>query len=187
MTAPIPTREPERLSAGDTWQWTRTFGDYPASTWTLNYFLAVEGAGANPITFEATADGDTFAITVAAATTAAYAAGSYQWTAYATDGSERRRVDEGRLEILANVATADDTYDPRSHAQKILDALEALILGRTTKDVNQYAIGGRQLTKMAPEELRTWRSFYQTEVRKEKQQDKLAKGMGTSAVTRFRF
>ena len=51
--------------------------DYPASKWTLTYYLRKDGAAAT--SFSATADGDTHLVTIAAATTAGYAAGVYDF------------------------------------------------------------------------------------------------------------
>ena len=67
--------EPEKLTSGVTWKWKKTVSDYPASEWTLTYYLRKDGAAAT--SFSATADGDTHLVTVAAATTAGYAAGVY--------------------------------------------------------------------------------------------------------------
>ena len=67
--------EPEKLTSGVTWKWKKTISDYPASEWTLTYYLRKSGATAT--SFSETADGDTHLVTVAAATTAGYAAGVY--------------------------------------------------------------------------------------------------------------
>ena len=70
--------EPEKLTAGVTWKWKKAnLANYPASKWTLTYYLRKDGATAT--SFSATADGDTHLVTVAAATTAAYAAGVYDF------------------------------------------------------------------------------------------------------------
>ena len=40
MAQSIPTTEPTRLRAGDTWQWRREdLSDYPATAWTLTYWF----------------------------------------------------------------------------------------------------------------------------------------------------
>ena len=59
--------EPEKLTSGVTWKWKKTLSDYPASEWTLTYYLRKDGA---------TADGNTHLVTVAASTTSGYAAGT---------------------------------------------------------------------------------------------------------------
>jgi hypothetical protein len=92
MAASIPTDEPSALRAGDTWKWTRTLADYPAGTWTLKYRFK-NAAGGFEIT--AAASGTDHAVTVAAVTTAPYAAGDYQWVAWVEAGAEKFTVDQG--------------------------------------------------------------------------------------------
>ena len=70
--------EPEKLTSGVTWKWNKTLSDYPANeSWYLVYYLRKNGATATSCS--ATADGDTHLVTVAAATTAGYAAGVYDF------------------------------------------------------------------------------------------------------------
>lgn len=45
MTATIPDREPAQLRCGDTWRWTRSLADYPATTWTLKYRYKTASTG----------------------------------------------------------------------------------------------------------------------------------------------
>ncbi|HIM67936.1 MAG TPA: hypothetical protein EYM45_05170 [Verrucomicrobia bacterium] len=66
--------ELEKLTAGVTWKWKKTISDYPASEWTLTYYLRKDGATAT--SFSAAADGDSYLVTVAASTTTGYAAGT---------------------------------------------------------------------------------------------------------------
>jgi len=61
--ATVKNFEPDKLTAGVTWKWERSFSDYPASEWTLTYYLRKDGATAT--SFSATADGDTHLVTVA--------------------------------------------------------------------------------------------------------------------------
>ena len=67
--------EPEKLTSEVTWKWKKTLSDYPASEWTLTYYLRKDGGTAT--SFSAAADGDTHLVTVAATTTTGYAAGVY--------------------------------------------------------------------------------------------------------------
>jgi len=55
--------EAEKLTNGVTWKWKKTLWDYPASEWTLTYYL--RKAGATATSFSAIADGDTHLVTVA--------------------------------------------------------------------------------------------------------------------------
>ena len=57
--------------------------------------------------------------------------------------------------------------DTRSHARKMLAAIEALLEGRSSSDSESYTIHSRSITKMSVAELVKWRSFYQQQVRSE--------------------
>jgi hypothetical protein len=181
MTIEIPTNEPLQLRAGDTWKWRREdfAADYPASSWALTYRFKNAAGGFEVV---AAADGDQFAVTVAAATSAGYAAGKYAWVAWVESGAEEYTVDNGTLEVLvdlrAGLATA--AVDGRSHARKMLDALEAALEGKATAsqvDMIQYAIADRSVMRK-PELLMEWRDKYRVEVRAEEAAERLANGLG---------
>jgi hypothetical protein len=117
-----PTTEPSRVTAGDTIAWTKSLPDYPASSgWILKYRL-INAAGKLDIT--ATAAGDDHAVSVPAATSAAWLAGTYTVTAWVEKGAERYTVSvSGTLLVEPNLAAAVAGLDTRSEAKKILDAL----------------------------------------------------------------
>ena len=71
-------------------------------------------------------DGDTHLVTVAAATTAGYAAGVYDIVGVVVKAAEKYVVYDGIFEVLTNPATAG-AYDPRTHARRVLDLIEAAI------------------------------------------------------------
>lgn len=131
MAYTIPTTEPTTLRAGDTWAWRREdLADYPASAWTLTYHFRSATAFFD---VTAVADGDDFAVSVAAATTVTRAPGRYAWTAFVTAGTERYQVDSGEIEVLPDVAQAAP-HDGRSFARQMLDAIEAALLNRASTD-----------------------------------------------------
>lgn len=131
MAHQIPTTEPAELRAGDTWQWRRDdLADYPASAWSLTYHFR---NAAGDFDVNASADGDSFAVNVAKATTGALTAGKYHWYAFVDNGTERYQVDAGELEVLADVAGAGP-YDGRKFAQRMLEAIEARLEGRASDD-----------------------------------------------------
>lgn len=175
MTAEVPTIEPESFIAGDTWRWTRTLADYPASTWTLTY-----RARSRESSFEitATASGADHSVTVAKATTAAYKAGIYAWTAQVTDGTTRTTVASGLWTVAPDPANTGAGLDPRSHARRVLEAVEAVLEGRATKDQEEYAINGRSLKRESRETLLKFRNQYRGEVRAEELAAAAAKGKG---------
>lgn len=157
MTA-IPTNEPQEVTAGDTVKWNRSFSDYPANDgWVLSYKL-LNAAGKIEIT--AGASGADHAVNVAAATTAGWAAGSYNWQAYVTKAAERYVVDEGQMVVQANFATLN-TLDSRSHNKKVLDSINAVIENRATLDQESYSIMGRALKRTPMADLLKLKDKYQ--------------------------
>lgn len=164
MTAEVPTNEPRELRVGLTWEWRREdLADYPASTWTLKYWCKKTGTTGANFSITATADGDAFEVSVAAATTQGYTAGDYTWVAVVTSGSEAFEVDRGTF-VLQPRYDAAANVDDRSHAKTVLDAIEAVIESRASKDQEEYQIGGRSLKRTPLADLMRFRSAYRAEV-----------------------
>ena len=113
--------------------------------------------------------------------TATWTAGEYSWSCWVEKGAERYSGTaypwRGECTILPNPATTT-TYDARSHARKVLDAIEAVLEGKATADVAEYTIGGRALKKMPVADLLKWRQRYASEVAAEDIRAKLAAGLG---------
>lgn len=167
--ATIPTTEPTQARAGLTWQWTRSSADYPAPSWVLTYYFKQLKAGGTHFSVAATASGADHAVTIAAATTAAYTADEYSWSAIAVKGAEAFEVDTGVLTILPRY-DAGAALDDRSHARKMLDALEAVLESRAGSDVLEYEIAGRRLKKMSAEDLTKWHAYYAGKVAAEERE-----------------
>ena len=184
--ADIPTNEPAELRAGDTWKWTRSLADYPASAWTLKYRFKSPTAG---FEITATTSGNDYAITVAAATTAAYAAGTYTWIAWVEGGTaEKYTVDTGIMAVDADYrsGTATASLDDRSHARKTLAAIESWIESRNP-GVAEYEIAGRRMKYISIAELLKLRQSYKTEVAAEEAAEAIRNGLGTSRRIQFRL
>lgn len=167
MSAEIPTTEPTRIVAGDSVEWTKTIPDYPADLgWILSYVMMC--AGVSPTTITSTASGSDHAVSVPAATTAAFAAGTYHWTSMVTNGSERKTISSRVWEVLPNPATATSSTDLRTHAEKCLAAIEAVIEGRMSDPIVEYQIGTRMAKKIPHTELLKLRTHYRSEVRSDR-------------------
>ncbi len=154
MVDTVPSNEPLKLRAGDTWQWTRTITDHPASTWSLVYTL--RRFGEDPITITGVANGDTFDITVTAAVTAPYKHGVWDWIARVALSAEVFTVDQGKLEILPNIEL-EQIADHRTYNQRALDALEAVMENKATSDHLQFTVsttqGSHTIQKMTWEQI----------------------------------
>lgn len=187
MANPLDTvaeMEPARFVAGDTVTWKRTdlANDYPVAGWALSYVFRLEGATTD-FAVSTTESGDDYVAEIDAATSAGIPAGTYRWAALMT-----RTADGGRVTIGTGVCVVEpdpnSDIDPRSHAAKVLAAIESLIEGRATADVSSYSIAGRSLTKMTLDELMRWRSVYRNEVRQERAR---AEGQSRKVLTHARF
>lgn len=170
--ATVPTTEPTTIRAGDFLTWTKTLNDYPANAgWTLVYTFI---NGSSKLTINASASGADHLVSVAASASAVYAAGNYSWMARITKGAEVYTVDTGSIQILPNLA-ALSTFDGRSHAKVMVEAIEAAIQGRASSVQLRMAINNRSIEYLSPTELIKWLSFYRAEVAKEAQVETIRK------------
>lgn len=188
MPVSIPTSEPLELRAGDTWQWRREdLLDYPAPTWALKYQFKNASGG---FLVTASADGANHSITVAASTTTAYNEGRYDYIAWVESGAEKFTVRTGALQVLPDLRAnaVANPLDGRSHARRVVEAIEAVIEGRATKDQEAYTIAGRSLQRTPIEQLIMFRDRYRLEVRREEQAQRVAAGLdsGRGVFVRFR-
>ena len=153
MSTIIPTAEPLSARAGDTWLWQRALPDYPAPLWTLSYTLF---SASGIVSFASTPDGTEHRIHLAPAVTAAYLAGRHDWIAHVSDGTDRHQIASGVIQLLPNLSEAA-SYDGRSHARKVLDALDALIEQRASAgdvDLISAATGDKTLARSLPDLLK---------------------------------
>ena len=182
--ADTPTKEPTEVVAGDTWKWKRAdLADYPASAWTLTYYVSNSSGKINQA---ALAEGDAHVVTFAASATAALAAGRYRLEGYVAKDGERYRVFAGSLKVEPDL-TASGSIDARSHAEKVLDAIEAVLEARATKDQSSYTIEGRTLSRTPIEDLLRLRDVYRNEVNRERALDRIRSGRPGGRQTLVRF
>lgn len=170
-----------KIVAGDTLTHTVTLTDYPASEgWVLSFRLAPRGAG-TAATFDATADGDDHAVSVAAATTAGWAPGEYTAAAWVTLGAERFSIasESGQVRIWPNPATISAGTDTRTEAEKALaDARAAFAAWSPTQ--KGYMIGGRQMYFNTPGQIIQVINHWSSEVEREKRAAEIAAGIGST-------
>lgn len=94
---------------------------------------------------------------------AAWAPGRYAWHYTATLGAARHTVAAGQVEVLPDPSAA---HDPRSHARKVLDAIEAY-LENADYSASRTRIADRELQNIPIPELLALRDRYRSEVRSE--------------------
>jgi len=141
MAKDIPTYEPRSFVAGSTISWTRSLADYPASDWTLKYFLRGPG---DPLNITCTADGDDHAATISA-TLSKLAPGEY-WLQGRVEnaGGEKFVVYEQRLFVRAGLDSIN-TFDGKTEAEQVLEGLVALAKKKASMLQAEYTIAGRQM------------------------------------------
>lgn len=164
--AAIPNHTPATLEAGVSVEWTRSLDDYPASSgWVLSYVFVKQGT---QLTIEAAAEGDTHRVSVSATDSRAWDPGTYDYKAYIALDPQRHCIESGQIEIWPDFAQQSVGMDGRSHAARMLAAIEAVLEKKATKDQLSYSIGGRSITRLAPQELIDWRAYYKRELGRER-------------------
>lgn len=173
------------FTAGDTFDQSDSISGFPSTSgWTLYHRLSPTAAAGTGILLTSTGQADGSHRTyVAPGTTAAWATGGYSYSRYISNGTNRSTLGTGVLTVLADPATATSGVDNRSHARKVLDALNATIEGRATHDMAQYMIQGRQVTLLGPDALIKWRGYYQALVNGEE----IKSGQRAAPGLRVRF
>jgi hypothetical protein len=121
---------------------------------------------------------------VPAATTTAYAAGAYDWQAQVSSGSEKHTIENGALVVLPDwfSGSAATAYDDRSSAAKIVEAIDALLVGRATIDQSEYEIAtgngsSRRLKFCSKAELLQIRSYYAAILANEEARERAEAGL----------
>jgi hypothetical protein len=151
-------REPIDLVAGDTLSFSRKLGDYLAGDgWSLTYELR---GGAQAIEFSSTANGADHVLLVAAAVTATWLPAEYILAGYAIKGAERHQIYLGTLSVTENLQAAAGNVPEQTFAQKMVNALEAVMLGKAANDLTESTINETRFRYLTPEQLRIEHGYW---------------------------
>lgn len=187
--ANAPTTEPLEIVVGDFIQWKRTdLGvDYPNDQYTATYVARITGGGASEITLTGTASGNDYLFSVDSATSADFVAGYYHWQLeiVRNSDSERLVLERGTFEAIVDLDV--NNVDPRTHAEIMVDKIEAVLQNRADADVANYSIQGRSLVKLSIDDLLRWRDYYRNELAMEKRKERVRRGKSTGATIKARF
>jgi len=186
MVAIVPIGEPKSMVQGDTVKWRVQLADYLPTAWTLTYNFVSQKHKNQSVTASDNGDG-TFLVSISSTNSLKYGAGKWHYQGVVTDGTDRYLVTEGAIDVVKDFASAVNGYDARSHAEKVLEAIEAVIEGRATSDQSSMSIGGRSISLMPVEDLLVLRSRYNSEVDSERAAERIAQGMGSGRRVRVRF
>jgi hypothetical protein len=163
------------MIAGDTLNWTRGFGDFPASKgWTLAYVLNSATARIVVNSADITALGDNFLVQIPSSETATWTPGTYQWLAVvqlpaaSPVPAQRFTVALRRVTIGIDLLDATAPQDTRTQNEIALANIDAMLAGVASSGVEEYTIAGRMLRRYSLAELRGLRSDFASRVRQER-------------------
>lgn len=156
---------PSQMVAGDTWRFIRDLSDYPAPTWTVTYYFENQ---VKQFSQAAVASGTMQSVTISSTTTADIPPGRYRWFARGVSAgiTETVKDENGWFDVLPDIG-ATGTHDHRSDARKMLDAVNATLIGKATDDQLAMAINGRSISRIPLPELTLWRAQLRSEVNAE--------------------
>jgi hypothetical protein len=186
-----PTQEPDLLVIGDRWTWRRPdlVADYPTADYALTYEFHEDsgGGGSHKFTITATETTTDYIVEIASATTASYTAGEYNWYAFITRSSDSQRIaiDEGHTKLELDFTNTN--ADNRSHAKKVLDAIQAVLENRASQDQMAYSIAGRSLSRMSIDDLMRFRDRYRAEYNREIKLKRIKNKQDTGNTIKARF
>jgi hypothetical protein len=157
------------FTAGDTLDMRESVSGYPSNAgWELYHNLVPQTGTGTSISLVATGTNSDHNTYYQNSVTRTWPAGDYSWFSWVGQATTARvSIGSGYLTIHPDPVGMTTPSDNRSHARKVLDAIEATIEGRATHDMAQYMIQGRQVTLLGPEQLIRWRGYYQTLVQAE--------------------
>ncbi|MEO7538882.1 MAG: hypothetical protein ABIV21_02560 [Pyrinomonadaceae bacterium] len=170
--------EPTHITRGERPEWTRTFSDYPADEWTLQYRFRGPGNGFN---VAATADGTGFAVSVPGTTTDDMVAGRYLWQAWVTeiaDATNIQMIASGFVTVTQGFDAASTAeVETRTAARIAYDAISASLAGIASSDQMEYEIstpaGSRRIKRYARSELVTLLRHYALIVAREEANERM--------------
>lgn len=178
--------EPTELAQGESVKWRRRLVDYLPTEYDGQYrfrALSCDGVGAD---VDCTAYGDQFEATITSAQTSLMSMGIYEvqlWLTSKSDANDVRQVDTFQVEIRKGFTEGDlQSVDTRTTAKQILDAIDAMLIGKATADQMEFTIetqvGRRQLKRIPMAELIQARTYYAGVVAREIQAERLRRRGG---------
>lgn len=182
MPAPIPSDEPDQITAGTTVFWTKFFPGYPASQYALKYSLQRIG-GLITITAAQNGSGDDFLVSLDATTTSDYPPGCYTWTAYVEQGTVRTGLCRGSISILTSPLAALGT----THASRTLALIEAAIEGRIPNGLESTNIDNQEIQRIPMWRLSELQRIYQAKVANEANSAGMRAGLPNRRTSWARF
>ena len=139
---------PESLIAGDTREFSIENSNFPASTWTMTYYLH----GETTVKIVGVASDEKHVFTIPSNKTDTWREQSAAWSLVATQSDLQYTVQRGTLTIFPN-QTKNEAGARIKNLQDDLEAIRAFKSGRAKKGVLKSTFAGRSLDKMPLTEI----------------------------------
>lgn len=141
------TEIPCSFEAGTTLRFTRSWSEFPATTWTAALKLQKDGAA--PSSYAATADGATHVWHLTATQTDALAPGVYQYAIYVTSSADVARAESGIVTVTGFLGEAQTA----GFVQTALTAVRTAIENLVSKKFSSVSLNGQSHTLQSIGEL----------------------------------
>lgn len=161
---------PSKLRSGLNNSWTQSSPEY-YDGFTLSYRFFNDSSAFSVSGGVISQSGSEYTVTIPYAS-ATWQHGTYRWEAYVTKDDDKYLIDSGVVEILPNIQSSE-SFDGRSHNEKVLDALRAVIERRATTDQLSVSIGGKSIQRMPFDQLIKYAKQYEEYVRQERLSERL--------------
>lgn len=167
MARAVPWGVPTDLVAGDSWAWNVRLPEFPPSEgWSVVFSFGGQDNNQD-VQAAVSPNGLHYEVRQGPAFSEDLSPGPRIVAGYATKGTEgqpdheRFRFYTGTVRVHANLDQVDQQLP---FARRALQAIEAAMEGRLTKDLESFQIAGRTINKIPIAELRKLRGFYRAEL-----------------------
>lgn len=172
----------KQIHSGDSFKYETTYAGYSAADgWSA--VLAIVNHDYN-YSISAQVTGDRYVFEVGGDVTANWSPGEYRIAVRVENGVDRLTIEKGSLSILPDLFAGGAVE--RSHVEKTLAAIEAVLEGKATHDQQQVMIGGRSIMRLLPQHLLVWRDRYKAELKAAKKAEQLGGKVGRNVKVRFK-
>lgn len=169
------------LEAGNNYNFQETFTDYPASLWSMQFVMSLDGSNVAPNVTNATNSGNTFNVSFGTPTTA----GRYLFAEYVTEtaSGQRTTAKTGVMQVIPNLTQTASL----SAAATMLANIETAISQLTTGGFSSVSVNNVSYTRFDVSILIAMRTRLQAEVIRERQAADAFRGVETSGRIGTRF
>lgn len=149
----------------------------------LGYSAKLCLRGPSEIDIDYLPEGSGFKVVLTGTDTEDYTPGEYDYALIVYTLTSRATLERGKINIFQDISAVTGVYDTRSHAKKVLDAIESVLEGIANTDAQQMMLNGRQLTRFSHSDLLKFRAKYKEEYRQEQIKSGVIKSGGSFVRT----